>query len=124
MSQGVTHFAVGATVTVLVVTFLIPQVRYPRSLAIVGGLWAMVPDASKLYDSSETLAFHDSVWAELFWAHRSLDRLDPADSTVLATAALAMFFGATLLAERRSYSALESIRTGFEEYHLLDREGD
>lgn len=124
MSQGVTHFAVGATATVLVVTFLLPAVRYPRSWAVVGGLWAMLPDASKLVDAPWTLAFHDSIWADLFWAHGTLDRLDPGDSTVWATVALGAFFGATMLAERRSYRTLEPVRTGFGGIHLRSRERD
>lgn len=122
MSQGVTHFAVGAALTVVVVTVLIPNVRYPRSWAIAGGLWAMLPDASKLHDSPDALAFHDSIWAELFWAHRALDRVDPTDSTIWATVALAAFFGATLLAERRSYRTPETVRSEFEEHSLLGQE--
>lgn len=122
MSQGVTHFAIGAVLTVVVVTILIPNVRYPRSWAIAGGLWAMLPDASKLYDSPTTLAFHDSILAELFWAHRALDRADPTDSTIWATVALAALFGVTLAAERRSYRTPEAVRSEFEERSLLGQE--
>ncbi|AGN02736.1 hypothetical protein L593_13985 [Salinarchaeum sp. Harcht-Bsk1] len=103
MSQGITHFAVGATVTVLLVTVAIPTVRYPRTWTLVGGGWALVPDASKLHAVPETLAFHDSILANVCWAHRTLDRLDPGDSTTWASAALLALFGATVLAERRSY---------------------
>lgn len=66
MSQAITHFAVGATIAILAATFLVPNVRYPRTWTIVAGGCAMVPDASKLAETSGALAFHDSVWADLF----------------------------------------------------------
>ncbi|GAB3681462.1 hypothetical protein GCM10028857_05720 [Salinarchaeum chitinilyticum] len=122
MSQAITHFAVGATIAILAVTFLVPNVRYPRTWTIVAGGWAMVPDASKLLETSGTLGFHDSVWADLFWAHRALDRADPTDSTVWASVAVAAFLGATLIAEHRSYRTLEVVRAEFEEGSVLDRE--
>lgn len=122
MSQGITHFAVGATVTILVVALVVPAVQYPRTWSIVGGGWALVPDASKLYASSGTLSFHDSIWANVCWGHRLLDRLDPGDSTLWASVAIAALLGATLLAEHRSYRTLEPIRTGLEDHSLLDRE--
>lgn len=122
MSQAITHFAVGATIAILVVTLLVPNVGYPRTWTIVGGGWAMVPDASKLVESPGTLAFHDSIWADLFWAHRTLDRADPTDSTLWASVAVAAFLGATLLAEHRSYRALDAVKTGLEERTPLDGE--
>lgn len=121
MSQAITHFAVGATIAILALTFLVPNVRYPRTWTLIAGGWAMIPDASKLLESSTTLAFHDSIWADLFWAHRTLDRADPTDSTVWASVAVAGFLIATVIAERRSYRALESVRTGPDDHALLDR---
>ena len=82
----------------------------------------MVPDASKLHPVPEMLTFHDSMVANVFWAHRTLDRLDPGDSTVWASAALALLIGATILAERRSYRTPEPIRSGLEGTVVLDRE--
>lgn len=121
MSQGITHFAVGATVTILTVALVVPNVRYPRTWTIVGGGWAMIPDGSKLYASEGTIAFHDSTWANVFWAHQLLDRLDPGDSTVWASGAIAAFLAATMLAEYRSYRTVEPIRTGLEEHVVFDR---
>ena len=48
MSQGITHFAVGATLTVLVLTIAIPAVRYPRTWTFVGGAgrWFQTPASS------------------------------------------------------------------------------
>lgn len=122
MSQGITHFAVGAAITILVVTLVVPDVRYPRTWTIVGGGWALVPDGSKLYASEGTLAFHDSIWADVFWGHRLLDGLDPGDSTLWASAAIAAFLAATMLAEYRSYRSVAPIRAGLEEHGLVDGE--
>lgn len=103
MSQGITHFAVGATATALVVS-LVPGVRYPRTLILGGGAWAMVPDAAKLVDRPHLRAFHRGHLADAFWLHRTLDRLDRSDSTRVATVALSFFLLVTAILEWRSYS--------------------
>lgn len=115
MSQAITHFAVGAALTAVVVTLLVPGVRYPRTWVLVGGGWAMVPDAGKLVTDPSVLAFHGSPWADLFWFHLTLDRLDPTDSTLPAAAAVAGLILVTLLAERRSYRTPEPIRAAVDE---------
>lgn len=120
-SQAITPFALGAAITVLVVTAVVPDVRYPRTWTIGGG-WALVTDGSKLYASEGSLAFHDSVWANVFWGHQLLDGLDAGDSTLWASTAVATFLAATLLAEYRSYRTLGPIRAGLDEYGLVDDE--
>lgn len=115
MSIALGHFAVGATMTTLLVTYLVPTVRYPRTITLVGGVWAMVPDVhwvspvarGPLYD------LHFSPWADLFWFHRTLDGLDPGDSKTVAAVLLAGYGLATVLAERRGYRALASIESRF-----------
>lgn len=112
MSLGVTHFAVGATLTVLVETYLVPNVPYPRTIAILGGLWAMVPDANKVSPvfRSELSALHSSPLADVFWFHRSLDLADPGDTVAVAVVSLVVLFVATVVSERRSYRALRRVR--------------
>lgn len=112
MSMGVTHFAVGATLTILVVTYLVPDVPYPRTVAILGGIWAMIPDAQKLSPvlQSELWKLHYSPLADVFWFHRWLDVVDSGDSVVVAAASLLGLFAVTVISERRSYRALESVR--------------
>ena len=105
MSQGITHFAVGATLTTLVETLAVPDVRYPRVWALLGGCWAMLPDAAKLVDSDAVYAFHYTRWADLFWGHRTMDRVDADDSAALGAAAVASFVLATAVAEHREYRA-------------------
>lgn len=104
MSQGITHFAVGATATAFAAA-LVPAVRYPRTMILAGGVWAMVPDAAKLVDRPCLRSFHRSRLADTFWLHRTLDRLDRSDSSRVAAVALAVFL-VTALFERRSYSVL------------------
>ena len=103
MAQGITHFAVGATLTTLLETLAVPDVRYPRVWTLLGGGWAMLPDAAKLVDSDAVYAFHYTRWADLFWGHRTLDRADADDSTLLGAAAVALFILVTAVAEHREY---------------------
>lgn len=106
MSMGVAHFALGAALTTLVVAVFVPGCRYPRTIVAVGGGWAMVPDAYKVLPlpvaEEHLAAFHASSLADLFWLHRTLDRLDPTNSGRVAAALLACFVAATLLAEWRA----------------------
>lgn len=111
--MAIAHFVFGAAMTSLVVTFLVPTVRFPRTLVLVGGVWAMVPDVHWIspVEQARLHAFHGtSVWVDAFWFHRTLDRLDPTDSKQVAAVILAFFVVATALCERRAYRAPESLR--------------
>ncbi|WP_336135948.1 hypothetical protein [Natronomonas amylolytica] len=110
MSQGVAHFAVGATLTTLLVTFLVPNARYPRVWVLAGGAWAMLPDAAKLYSHPALVALHGSRWADVFWLHFTMDRLDSTDSALFGAVMLAALLGVTALAEYRGYRALSVLR--------------
>jgi hypothetical protein len=106
--MAIAHFAFGATLTVLAVTYLVPSAPYPRVVALLGGLWAMLPDAhwvSPVF-AAELRAFHASSVADLFFLHRTLDVADPTDSRAFAAVLLGCLLVATALAERRSYRAL------------------
>lgn len=105
MSLAITHFVVGASATMVVVTFFLPRIRFPRTLMVLGGLWAMLPDLNKAVASQFGFvdAVHDSSWANVFWAHHFLDVLDPTDSTKAAVGALAFFFVVSLVAEGVGY---------------------
>jgi hypothetical protein len=118
MSLALAHFAVGAAVTTLLVTFLVPTVRYPRTLALVGGGWAMLPDLHQVSPVAVAplRAFHGSPWADLFWFHRTLDRLDPTDSALLAALFVGGFLLVTAVAERRSYRAPARVVQAYETY--------
>lgn len=117
MSQALTHFAVGATVTVLVLTYLVPVVPYPRLLSLAGGGWAMVPDlhqVTPVYEA-EFAAVHGSPVTDVFFLHYTLDAVDPANSNRWAAVAVAALLLATAIAERREYRALRRVRDAVEE---------
>jgi len=57
-----------------------------------------------------------SLWTDLFWFHRTLDRLDPTDSKAVAAVLLAFFFLATAVAECRSYRTPEVVAATYETY--------
>ena len=112
MSTGLAHFAIGATLTTLIVTFVIPGVRYPRLVVVCGGVWAMLPDAWRVAPiyREELRAFHASPYADIFWFHYTLDRIEAHDSQFFALVMVLVFLAVTVVAERRDYRALAVIR--------------
>lgn len=85
MSLGITHFAVGAAGTAIIIAIAAPTIRYRGTLIVLGGVWALIPDVGKLYAHPTLLTFHDSRFADLFWFHRTMDLYDPTDSVYVAT---------------------------------------
>ncbi|WP_276272507.1 hypothetical protein [Haloarcula litorea] len=125
MSIALAHFALGATLTTLAVTYLVPGVGYPRTLILAGGGWAMLPDAHQVAPvARETLyeVHRSSPLTDLFWFHRTLDAADPGDSTVVAAALLACLIVATLLAERRSHEAPAAVVDAYEAHLGVEHE--
>ena len=117
MSAALAHFAFGAALTTLLITFFVPNIRYPRTWLLAGGGWAMLPDlhwVSPLY-TQQLRAFHEhSVWTDFFWLHRTLDRVDPTDSNSIAAALLAVFILTTVIAEHRSYRTPEVVKAAYD----------
>lgn len=114
MSMDIAHFAFGAAMTAILITVVVPTVPYPRSLVLAGGGWAMLPDVHHVspYFAEDLHVFHaSSPWVDVFWFHRTLDRLDAGDSKLIGTAMLALFIVVTVLAERRSYRTPTVIET-------------
>ena len=106
--MALAHFAFGAAMTTLVVTLLVPTVWYPRTLVLVGGGWAMVPDfhwVSPVANAQLRQIHETSLLTDLFWFHRTWDRVDPTDSKLVAAGLVALLLVATAVAERRSYHA-------------------
>lgn len=104
MSLDIAHFAFGAAMTTLVVTYLVPTDWYPRTVVVAGGGWAMLPDAhhvSPVFTDQLRRLHYSSPWMDVFWFHRTLDRLDAGNSKVLAAVFLAFFIATTMAAERR-----------------------
>jgi hypothetical protein len=104
MSMALTHFAVGAGATGLVVLVFLPRFQYARTLVLAGGVWAMIPDAHHVIPAhtGRLRALHDSGLMNLFWGHRYLDVVDPGDGAAAAAAAVGFMSVVTLLVEVRA----------------------
>ena len=86
MSMAIAHFAVGAMATALLLMVLAPGLLRSPTVVALGGAWALIPDAHHVLPVGTELvrSLHFSAWADVFWFHRYLDRLDPTDSATFA----------------------------------------
>jgi hypothetical protein len=109
MSLAIAHFAVGGTLTTLVLLYVLPPTRYARSLVVVGGLWGMVPDVHWVSPVfvTELRVLHHSAFANVFWLHRTLDVVDTGESKLFAAVAVAGFVATSVLADRWAYATRE-----------------
>jgi len=117
MSMALAHFAFGAAMTTLLITFFLPAVRYPRTLLLVGGGWAMLPDlhwVSPVFTQQLHTIHQTSLWTDLFWFHRTLDQVDPTDSKAIAALFLGFFILATVITEHRNYRTPETITATYD----------
>lgn len=117
--MAIGHFAFGAAITTLLITFLVPNVRYPRTLLLAGGGWAMLPDlhwVSPVYSQQLRTVHQTSLWTDLFWFHRTLDQIDPSDSKAIAAVFLAFFILTTVVAEHRSYRIPEVVKPVYDSF--------
>lgn len=76
MSLAITHFALGAVATSLLLGFLAPEIPYQRTWAVVGGLWALVPDIHYISPVYQEFLFgiKASPLGNVFWFHGLLDQ--------------------------------------------------
>ncbi|MFC7075878.1 hypothetical protein [Haloarcula halophila] len=77
MSMAIAHFAFGAAKTTVLVTLFVPSSWYRRTLTLIGGGWAMVPDVHQVSPvaTEQLKASHGaSSWGDLFWFHRTPKR--------------------------------------------------
>ena len=107
--MALTHFAFGALCATLIVSYLLPDRKYPRTLIIASGTWAMIPDFHQVAPifGPQFRAAHQSAIANIFWFHQLFDLADRTDSRRLAAVMLGVLFLVTLLAEERSYPLAE-----------------
>ncbi|MFC7251171.1 hypothetical protein ACFQJ5_15160 [Halomicroarcula sp. GCM10025324] len=105
MVLAIGHFALGATLTTVLVVLLGSRVPFPRTVVLLGGGFALLPDLQQIDPlAGPTLAaFHNSAVADLFWFHRTLDVLDPGDSALVAGALVAVFVLVTAVSELWDY---------------------
>lgn len=107
--MAIAHFGFGASMTAIVVLYLLPAVRYERSIVLVGGGWGMIPDAHWVIPifGTEIYTLHNSVAADIFWLHRTLDKIDTGDSRAVGALMLGLFIGVSFVVERWDYAQLE-----------------
>ncbi|SEP68384.1 hypothetical protein [Natrinema salaciae] len=80
MAPAITHYLVGASLLLLLVTPVALRYRLapwiPLWLVVLGGIWGLGPDFHHITPVYETelRAFHDSPWVDLFAFHYTLDR--------------------------------------------------
>ena len=113
--MAIAHFAFGAGMT----TLLVPTVWYPRTVVLAGGGWAMGPDVhwvSPVAEHRLQQLHHSSPLTDVFWLHRTWDRMDPTDAKSIAAAMLVFLLVTTAIAEWRQYRALEAVRVTYEAY--------
>ena len=103
--MALTHFAFGAVCATLLISYLLPEQKYSRTLIIGSGIWAMLPDFHHVVPIFEAQfrAAHYSLLSNLFWFHQAFDRADSGDSHRLAAVMLGVLLLVTLLAEERLY---------------------
>lgn len=101
MSQALAHFALGAAGTTVVVSLLQGPLPFKRTLVLLGGVWAMVPDIYWIAPTyTEPIrAIHDTALANLFWFHRTFDVLDPHDTNIGAALAVGLWISLTITVE-------------------------
>lgn len=94
----ITHFALGLLVAVLFVIPLVDSLN-ESTVLVVSGLWALVPDIGHFI--TELSFLHDSLWANVFWLHPTLDAIETAHPYAEATVVLSTLTFAVALVERR-----------------------
>ena len=109
--MAVTHFAFGALCATLLVSYLLPNLKYSRTVIMASGLWAMLPDFHQVAPIFEPQfrAIHDSAVANVFWLHQLFDLADRHESPRLAAVMLGVLILVTLLAEERQYAPAERL---------------
>jgi hypothetical protein len=114
MSLAITHFVVGAALTLAAATILLPRLRFQRTLVVLGGAWAMLPDMNHVSPSRLGVvdSIHDGELANLFWAHNFLDALDATDSNEAAVVAVCFLFFVTVLVDSAGYLRPSTVTDG------------
>ena len=102
MSLGIGHFAVGAAggLAVLLVTGLHRKTTQDGAIAILSGLWAMIPDVGILLPGVGPT--DHTPLANLFWFHYFLDThafTDSAAGSAVMVALLVVMVGWLVLTE-------------------------
>lgn len=101
MSMPLAHFAVGAAGMTVLLAAVAPRFRFDRTLIVLSGVWAMVPDAYRVIPlvSDQLQVFRGRPLNDLFWFHGTLDVADPADTWSVVVLAVAVLLVASVAAD-------------------------
>lgn len=86
MSMAIAHYAVGAGFTTMLLWALPYSFSYRRTIIVLGGIWALVPDLHwvlPVYAQAYQGTVHHSVLANVFWLHGVMDAIDPNNSRLI-----------------------------------------
>lgn len=93
MSQAIAHFAVGASITIvlLLLTGLYTH-RHAGVATIIGGFWGCLPDIHNVIPHETTTdviqTVHHHPISDVFFFHYTMDTYDPTNSKYVAAATL------------------------------------
>lgn len=113
MSLAITHFAIGATLTAVLVWLVAPTHRYRGTLTVAGGIWALIPDFYYISPVffSELRGIRGSPVGNVFWFHRYLDALVKGrGSRGTAGVAIAVLLLVVVFVEWQDTSPLTAMR--------------
>lgn len=90
--MAIAHFAVGVTGTVVLCRLFAADLLRSPTVFVAGGLWAVLPDAHWVLPVGvePVWRLHHSPVANLFWAHRWIDGIDPSNSRRFAALTIAV----------------------------------
>lgn len=92
MTFAIGHFAFGAGMAALMIAFLLPQVELPRTIIVVGGAWAMLPDMNKVSGHWIGDVVNNGHVGDVFWLHYSIDTYVDTGDTWIVSAGFFVFF--------------------------------
>lgn len=84
MSVAIAHFAIGATISLIIFRSIAkPEnyIQYDIIVAVFGGFWAMIPDMPELFNMFGHV--FEGILCNVFFFHCVLDQLDVLDSPTL-----------------------------------------
>jgi len=98
MSRVLSHFAIGAIMTTVLIHMLVPTLRYKKTVIVLGGIWGNIPDFHGISVGFEDvfLRLDTTGWANIFWFHRKMDQLENGPGSQRLAILLAVLFVLTV----------------------------
>lgn len=101
--QAIVHLTVGLVFALFIFSLIDLQTRHEFILTFGSGFWALIPDFHWLFRefqyygiASAWKSFHHTIFSNLFWFHRFIDRNETPRTNLEIGAALALLLVAVL----------------------------